>query len=93
MLARGKVPHRRFVYVPGNLPREWVGEVWRTIQPKETVVTMDDHGMIPPLAIDRVRHRTCEGTAVLHLFASHLPANGTGVKDQAPTISSSSALG
>ena len=73
MLTRKQVPRRRFVYVPGSLRREWVGEVWRTISPAETVVTAEDHGMIPPVAIDRVRHHhNGDGITVLHLYSSHL---------------------
>src|SRR4029077_18945301 len=73
MLTRKQVPRRRFVYVPGSLRREWVGEVWRTIAPAETMVTVEDHGMIPPVAIDRVRrHQNGDGISVLHLYSSHL---------------------
>ncbi|MHB8612655.1 MAG: APC family permease [Candidatus Dormibacteraceae bacterium] len=70
MLARGRVPNRRYVYVPGNLPREMVGEVWRTVAPKETVVTVEDQGMLPPMAVDRVRRHTRGDTTVLHMFTS-----------------------
>jgi amino acid transporter len=79
MLARGLVPNRRYVYVPGNLPREMVGQVWRTVSPKETVVTVEDMGMLPPMAVDRVRRHTTDGTTVLHMFTSKLrpvPENG-----------------
>jgi hypothetical protein len=72
MLTRSQVPRRRFVYVPGSLPREWVGEVWRTICPKETVVSAEDQGMLPPVAVDRVRRHQSDGTTVLHMFTSHL---------------------
>ena len=80
-MTRADVPSRRFVYVPGNLPREWVGEVWRTIAPGETVVTDEDHGMIPPVAIDRVRRHRSDGTTVLHMYSSHrrrIPATVAG---------------
>jgi amino acid transporter len=70
MMVRNQVPHRRYVYVPGNLPREMVGEVWRTVSPSETVVTADDQGMLPPVAVDRVRRHTTDGTTVLHMFTS-----------------------
>jgi amino acid transporter len=70
MLARSQVPNRRYVYVPGNLPREMVGEVWRTVAPKETVVTLEDQGMLPPMAVDRVRRHTTDGTTVLHMYTS-----------------------
>jgi amino acid transporter len=72
MLARGHVPNRRYVYVPGNLPREMVGQVWRTVAPKETVVTAEDQGMLPPMAVDRVRRHTTDGTTVLHMYTSKL---------------------
>jgi hypothetical protein len=70
MLARGHIPNRRYVYMPGNLPREMVGQVWRTVAPKETVVTVDDQGMLPPMAVDRVRRHTTDGTTVLHMYTS-----------------------
>jgi hypothetical protein len=69
-LARNQVPNRRYVYVPGNLPREMVGEVWRTVSPKETVVTVEDQGMLPPMALDRVHRHVTDGTTVLHLFTA-----------------------
>jgi amino acid transporter len=70
VLARAHVPNRRYVYVPGNLPREMVGQVWRTVAPKETVVTAEDQGMLPPMAVDRVRRHTTDGTTVLHMYTS-----------------------
>jgi amino acid transporter len=79
LLARGQVPNRRYVYMPGNLPRELVGEVWRTVAPKETVVTVEDQGMLPPMAVDRIRRHTTDGTTVLHMFTSKVrpaPENG-----------------
>ena len=69
-LARNQVPHRRYVYVPGNLPREMVGEVWRTVSPKETVVTVEDQGMLPPMAVDRVHRHVTDNTIVLHMFTA-----------------------
>ena len=80
MLARRSVPHRRFVYVPGSLPREILGQVWRTIYPKETVVMKEDKDMLPPMAVDRVRHHTTDGHTVLHMYTSKivpLPATAT----------------
>jgi amino acid transporter len=70
MLARGHVKNRRYVYMPGSLPREMVGEVWRTVAPKETLVTVEDQGMLPPMAVDRVRRHTTDGTTVLHMYTS-----------------------
>ena len=70
MLTRSHVPYRRYVYVPGSLPREMVGEVWRTVGPRETVVTVEDQGMLPPMAVDRVKRHSSDGTTVLHMFTS-----------------------
>ena len=70
MLARKVVPHRRFVYIPGSLPREMVGEVWRTIHPNETIVAAEDCDMLPPTAVDRVRRHHTDGGTVLHMYTS-----------------------
>jgi hypothetical protein len=70
MLARDHVRNRRYVYMPGSLPREMVGEVWRTVAPKETLVTVEDQGMLPPMAVDRVRRHTTDGITVLHMYTS-----------------------
>ena len=72
MLSRGQVPNRRYVYMPGSLPREMVREVWRTVGPRETVVTVEDQGMLPPMAVDRVRRHSASGTTVLHMFTSKI---------------------
>ena len=69
-MARKHVTNRRYVYIPGNLPREMVGEVWRTVYPLETVVAMDDKDMLPPMAVDRVRRHSADGHTVLHMFTS-----------------------
>jgi hypothetical protein len=69
-MARKQVPRRRYVYVPGSLPREMVAEVWRTVHPKETVVADEDKGMLPPLAVERVRRHHCDSCTVLHMYTS-----------------------
>jgi amino acid transporter len=75
MMVRDQIPNRRYVYVPGSLPREIVGEVWRTVGPRETVVTVEDQGMLPAMAVDRVRRHAGQEATVLHLFTSkHRPA-------------------
>lgn len=97
MLARKTVPQRRFVYVPGSLPREIVGEVWRTIHPLETVVTVDDKDMLPPTAIDRVRRHHVDGATVLHMYTSRVApelgatAGSSGPSDRADSRSSTGA--
>lgn len=70
MFARKSIHHRRFIYVPGNLPREVVGQVWRTIYPRETVVTPEDKDMLPPAAVGRVAHRRSDGITVLHMYST-----------------------
>jgi amino acid transporter len=79
-LARKEVPTRRYVYVPGSLPREMVAQVWRTVAPRETVVTVEDQEMLPPMAIDRIRRHSSDGITVLHMFTSKvlpLPESAT----------------
>jgi amino acid transporter len=71
-MTRKRVPRRRYVYVPGSLPREMVAEVWRTIHPRETVLIDEDKGMLPPLAVDRVRSHHVDGATVLHMYTSKL---------------------
>jgi amino acid transporter len=80
LLSRNSVPKRRYVYVPGNLPREMVAEVWRAVSPKETVVTVEDQDMLPPMAVDRIRRHTTDDITVLHMFTSKvrpLPESAT----------------
>jgi len=76
MLVRKHVPNRRYIYVPGSLPREVVGEVWRTLSPKETVVTAEDQDVLPPVPFDRIRRHQADGNTVLHMFTAktHKPA-------------------
>jgi len=69
-IARKDVPNRRYVYVPGTLPREIVGEVWRTLSPKETVVMAEDQDVLPPVPFDRIRRHSADGNTVLHMFTS-----------------------
>jgi amino acid transporter len=70
--ARKEVLSRRYVYVPGSLPRDAIGRVWAEVRPKETVVMQGEHDVLPPLALDRVRHRVSGGVHVLHLVTSHV---------------------
>jgi amino acid transporter len=66
-LARKTIPERRYVYVPATLLRSAVGDVWRDLHPGETVLADGDQDVLPPVALDRVRRRNCDGVAVLHL--------------------------
>ena len=70
--TRAQVPSRRYVYVPGGLPREVVGRVWADVMPKETVVVQGEQDVLPPVALDRVRHRVRDGVPVLRLVSSRL---------------------
>jgi hypothetical protein len=89
MLARDRIPSRRYIYVPGSLPREVVGEVWRNVAPKETVVTIEDQGMLPPMAVDRIRRHTTDGITVLHMYTSKVrPEAGNGHVEMTRSLSS-----
>ena len=80
--SRDTVPNRRYVYVPGSLPPDAVGRVWAEVHPHETVVLQGEQGVLPALALDRIRHRVHSGVPVLHLVASsrirHEPAAAAG---------------
>ena len=77
-MSRKQVPRRRYVYVPGSLPREIVAEVWRTVHPKETVLTDEDKGMLPPVPVERVRRHHTDGATVLHMYTKKpVPASAT----------------
>jgi amino acid transporter len=70
---RAGVRDRRYVYVPGGQPSEVVGDVWRTIRPRETVADETNQEVLPPLALDRVRRHRVDGQVVLHMFSSRAP--------------------
>lgn len=70
--TRKTIPDRRYIYVPGNLPPAAVGQVWRDVVPKETVIADGDQDVLPAVALDRCRRRDVEGITVLHLVTSRL---------------------
>jgi amino acid transporter len=70
--ARTHVPNRRYVYVPGSLPPDAIGRVWAEVRPHETVVMQGEQHVLPPVSLDRVRHRVHAGVPVLHLVTSHV---------------------
>jgi amino acid transporter len=72
MRSRDHIQHRRYVYVPGSLPRDAIGRVWVEVRPHETVVLQGEQDVLPPIAVDRVRHRYHAGVPVLHLMSSHI---------------------
>ena len=74
MRSRDHVQHRRYVYVPGSLPRDAIGRVWAEVRPHETVVMQGEQDVLPPVALDRVKHRVRKGVPVLHLVSSHIRA-------------------
>jgi hypothetical protein len=69
-LARTRVSDRRYVYVPRRHQREVVGDVWRAIHPRETVAAEQDHDLLPPIALDRVRRRHVDGQVVVHMVSA-----------------------
>ena len=70
--SRRTVPHRRYVYVPASLPRDSIARVWAEVRPHETVVLNGEQDVLPPVALDRVRHRVHHGVGILHLVSSHV---------------------
>ncbi|HEY0831636.1 MAG TPA: APC family permease [Candidatus Dormibacteraeota bacterium] len=72
MRSRDRIQHRRYVYVPGSLPRDAIGRVWAEVRPHETVVLRGEQDVLPPVAVDRVRHRVHSGVPVMHLVSSHI---------------------
>lgn len=72
MRTRRAVPNRRYVYMPGSVPRDLVGNVWREVQPRETVLEQADKDALPPVAIDRIRRRIVDGISVLHLVSGRM---------------------
>jgi amino acid transporter len=72
MRTREHVASRRYVYVPGSLPRDAVGRVWAEVRPRETVVVQGEQDLVPPVAVERVRHRVHSGVPVLHMVSSHI---------------------
>jgi amino acid transporter len=71
--ARRRVRDRRYLYVPGDLRQEAVGDVWRQLRPRETVLVEGDQGVLPPVAIDRVRRISVDGITVLRLLSGAPP--------------------
>jgi amino acid transporter len=69
-LARKTIPERHYVYVPGHLRREALGDVWKAVEPRETLVVDGDQDVLPPIALDRVRRPHVEGVPVLHLLTA-----------------------
>jgi hypothetical protein len=66
--ARKKLRDRRYVYVPRRHQREVLGDVWRAIHPRETVAAEQDHELLPPIALERVRRHQVDGQVVLHMI-------------------------
>ncbi|MBO0709600.1 MAG: APC family permease, partial [Candidatus Dormibacteraeota bacterium] len=72
--ARKSVPSRQYVYLPGDLRSDSVGEVWKDLSPAETLVVDGDQEMLPPVALDRVRRTYVDGFPVLHLLSGRRKA-------------------
>ena len=74
VLTRRQIPSRRYMYLPGSLPREVIGRIWTEVAPAETVVAQQERELLPPVALSRARYRVSGGVPVLHLLTGHLPA-------------------
>jgi hypothetical protein len=77
--ARDLVRHRRYVYVPGSLPKDAIGRVWAELRPHETVVAKGEHDALPPVTLERVRYRVHDGVPVMHLVSSRITHSGLAV--------------
>jgi amino acid transporter len=71
-VARKVTRDRRYVYVPGNVRREAVADVWKTLRARETLVVDGDQDVLPPVAIDRVRRTYQDGIPILHLVSGRV---------------------
>jgi amino acid transporter len=78
MQVRDRIPNRRYVYVPGSLPPDAIGRVWAEVRPHETVVLQGEQDVLPPVALDLVRHRDHRGVPVLHLVSSRIRGTNGG---------------
>ena len=85
MRARDHVADRRYVYVPGSLPRDAIGRVWNDLRPHETVVAHGEQDAPPPVSLERVRRRVQAGVPVLHLVSSRVRHNGVAVAGSGTT--------
>jgi amino acid transporter len=67
--ARRRSRNRQYVYVPGHFRRETVGEVWKSLLPRETLLIDGDQDVLPPVALDRVTRSYVDGFPVLRLIS------------------------
>jgi amino acid transporter len=68
--ARRVSRDRHYVYVPADFRREAVGDVWKQLSPRETLLIEGDQDVLPPLAVDRVRRTYVDGFPVLRLVSA-----------------------
>lgn len=67
--TRRDIPSRRYVYVPGGLPRDVLGAAWIEVGPKETIALQEDGTALPAVALSRVKLRLVDGVPVVHLVS------------------------
>lgn len=70
--ARKMTRNRRYVYVPGDVRREAIGDIWKALWPAETLVIDGDQDVLPPIALDRVGRTYVDGFPVLRLKTGRL---------------------
>lgn len=71
-LTRKTIPDRRYIYVPGDLPPEACGRVWRDVSAPETLVVDGDQDLLPALALDRIKRAEVDGVPILYLVTTKL---------------------
>jgi len=74
--ARKRSRDRRYIYVPGDLRQSAVGDVWKAVFPKQTVVAEGAEASLPGIAVDRVRRTYFDGYPILRLVSGRRTAAG-----------------
>jgi hypothetical protein len=75
-VAEGLDLPRRYVYIPANgeTDTQAVGQIWQTLQPRETLALESDADAVHGLAIDRVRRPVGHGAPIVH-YVKHWPSS------------------
>jgi amino acid transporter len=73
--ARGKVPDRRYVYVPWNAPPGTVRQIWDNVRPQQTL-TIGEDDEIAGIPDQRVERRLEGSVPILHYVHEHASVGG-----------------
>ena len=67
--------------------------MWRTIQPRETVIAAEDRDVLPPMPFTRAHQHRSDGTSILHLCTGRVVKAAPADRRYAGMTSSSSSRG